>query len=180
MLMAILLMSAFVCEYIFKVLTHYPSTNYNLIRFFSNYSSYLPIFTSRLAPDECYKSSLTLFWAIIVVGSRRLKLDPTLLGTLAPEVLNLALTSFQSRRNRTDDIRGLLILCTWPCPSTSLLRDNTVALSSLLFSLSMQAGLHVPPASSRFALLKGPETENLSRQVELASLWVHVVIACQR
>lgn len=105
--------------------------------------------------------------------------DPTLLEALAPEVMNLGLTSFQARRNQIDDIKGLLILCTWPCPSTSLLRDNTVALSGLLLSLSMQAGLHVPRNSSRFSLLKAPEVEDLNRQQELTSLWVHVINICE-
>jgi len=105
--------------------------------------------------------------------------DPTLLQGLAPEVLTLALTSFQLRQNQLDDIRGLLLLCVWPCPSTTLLKDNTVALTGLLLSLSMQAGLHVP--TTAFAHLTGAGTEKQShRQVELASLWAYVVIVCQR
>lgn len=132
-----------------------------------------------MIPNDCYKKSPTLFWAIVVVGSRSLLSDPTLLRGLAPEVLNLALTSFQMRRNQIDDIRGLLILCTWQLPSASLLRDNSVALGGLLLSLSMQAGLHEPTRS--FAKLAGPGSELLStRQAESSSLWVQVVIAYQR
>jgi len=130
-------------------------------------------------PNGCYHKSLTLFWSIIAIGSRSLVSDPTLLQNLTPEVLNLGLTSFQLRRNQLDDIRGLLLLCTWPLPSTTLLKDNTVVLSGLLLSLSMQAGLHVP--TSAFAHLTGPGTEKQPhRQVEMAILWAQVVIACQR
>lgn len=147
-------------------------------RFFSTYAPLLSIFSTRMLPNECFKKSHILFWSIVVVGCRSLPSDPTLLHGLAPEVLTLTLTSFQIRRNLIDDIKGLLVLCTWPCPSTTLLKDNTVALSGLLLSLSMQAGLHV--STSQFGKLTQQESENrLRRQTELASLWAHVVIACQ-
>ena len=113
------------------------------------------------------------------MGSRSLISDPTLLHGLAGEVLNLALTSFQAMRNLIDDIKGLLLLCTWPCPSTTILRDNTVAISGLLLNLSMQAGLHAP--NTPFAQLSRDRGENhSSRRLELATLWVHVVITCDR
>jgi hypothetical protein len=127
----------------FAVTIHIYQINSMTCRFFSHYSLLLPIFTTRLMPSDCYHKYLTLFWAIIAIGSRSLISDPTLLQGLAPEVLNPSLTSFQLRRNQLDDIRGLLLLCTWPLPSTAFLKDNIVALSGLLLSLSMQASLHI-------------------------------------
>jgi transcriptional regulatory protein LEU3 len=123
--------------------------------------------------------SQTLFWAIVLTGSRSLGSDPTLLRGLVSEVLNIALTSFQSMRTLIDNIKGLLLLCTWPCPTTTILRDNTVALSGLLLNLSMQAGLHTP--HTQFARFSGAGTENQSNErSQLATLWLYVVIACDR
>lgn len=154
-------------------------TETNYTSFFSKYSPLLPIFSFRLLPNECYIKSQTLFWAIVLVGSRSLLSDPTLLRGLGSEVLNLALTSFQSMQSLVDDIKGLLLLCTWPCPTSTLLRDNTVALSGLLMNLSLQAGLHTP--NTQFARFSGSGIDNqLSECTELAALWVYVVIACDR
>lgn len=60
-----------------------------------------------------------------------------------------------------------------------MLRDNTVALSGLLLSLALQAGLHV--SNSHYGLLTGPGSESrASRQSEKAILWTHIVIVYQR
>lgn len=156
----------------FAITNHIHHAKLDISRFISHYSPLLSIFTAPLIPNDCYHQSLTLFWAIIAIGSRSLVSDPTLLQGLAPEVLNLCLTSVQLRRNQLDDIRGLLLLCTWPFPTGTSSRDNLIALNGLLLSLSMEAGLYLPTSAGTG---KVPH-----RQVEMASLWAQVIITWQR
>ncbi len=126
-----------------------------------------------------YRQSLVLFWSIVGIGSRSLATNPTLLRSLGPLVMDLALTSSRNREDPIAVIKGLLILCTWPFPTYSTYRDNTFALCGLLMNLALQAGLHLPSATHEFTKTPAFRPTKTKMQ-EIAALWVQVVITCQQ
>lgn len=104
--------------------------------------------------------------------------DPTLLDALAPKVTNLAHLSLQYRDEALPNIKGLLILMTWPIPRRVAYADTTFPLSGSLLHLAMQIGLHVPASSEDFAKAKLKLTEDdINRR---AGLWIYCLITYQR
>lgn len=100
-----------------------------------------------------------LFWAIIMVGSRRYRKNPTLLGFLSPHVTDLALMSVKFPIS-IPMIRGLLLLVNWPAPVKSKWTEITFTLAGILIHSAMQIGLHMPISSQDFSRKK----LNLSRR----------------
>jgi transcriptional regulatory protein LEU3 len=132
-----------------------------------------------MPPNLFYQQSLVLFWSIVGIGSRSLTADPTLLRSLGPLVMDLALASSRTREDPLPVIKGLLLLCTWPFPTYSTFRDNTFALCGLLMNLALQAGIHLPSATHEFT--KTPGYRPISKKMtEIAAIWLHVVLTCQR
>jgi hypothetical protein len=147
-----------------------------LRRFFSKYHHLLPILDQQIPPNMYFQQSLVLFWSVVGNGSRSL---PTLLRSLGPLVMDLALTSSRNREDPTAVIKGLLLLCTWLFPTYSTHRDNTFALCGLLVNLALQAGLHLPFATHEFTRTQTFRPTKTKMQ-EIAAMRLHVVLTCQQ
>jgi transcriptional regulatory protein LEU3 len=83
-----------------------------LRRFFSKYHHLFPILDQQISPNMYFQQSLVVFWSVVGIGSRSLATNPTLLRSLGPLEMDLALTSFRNREDPTAVIKGLLLLCT--------------------------------------------------------------------
>lgn len=125
-----------------------------------------------------YQCSPFLFWAIVGVGSRRYRKDPTLFGALAPKIINLALMSLKTKSATLSHIQALLLVLSWPFPPSSFCTDVTFPLSGSLIHVAMQAGLHIPVASQNFAKIGIKTTEEDIRK--RAELWAYCIITYQR
>lgn len=106
---------------------------------------------SRLDPDRCFNVSPMLFWAIVMVGSRRYLKNPTILGSVSSRVRDLALTSLGTGQPFLPDIKGTLLILTWPGPVDSKSIETSFSLTGLLIHSAMQIGLHMPSASQDFS-----------------------------
>lgn len=118
--------------------------------YFNNYASLLPVLNSRIDADRCYDVSPMLFWAIATVGSRRYLKNPTILGCLSSRVRDLALKSLGTGQPSLPDIKGTLLILTWPGPVDSKSVETSFSLTGLLIHAAMQIGLHMPSASQDF------------------------------
>ncbi|EXJ68009.1 uncharacterized protein A1O5_08624 [Cladophialophora psammophila CBS 110553] len=112
--------------------------------YFSHYHAYLPFLDPGISPAQYCDSSTLLFWSIISVASRRYQADPTLLTRLARAVTDLLWKSLQTEPHSLGVIQSLVLLCTWPFPTSSSTTDPTYTLSGMIIQLSIQMGLHRP------------------------------------
>jgi transcriptional regulatory protein LEU3 len=146
-------------------------------QFFTHYDPRLPILDSDRSPNWWYNHSSLVFWLIVSIGSRRYAKFPTLTNALSSRVTNLALSSLNSRYKPLEVIRGLVLLLTWPFPSTAFYRDSTCVLSGALLHLAMQCGLHTPFIKMHSFKENAMLDSNPSTR---AQLWAYVVIAYQK
>lgn len=106
---------------------------------------------SQVDPDRCYDVSPMLFWAIVMVGSRRYLKNPTLLSSVSPRVRDLALTTLGTGQPSLPDIKGTLLILAWPGPVDSKSVETSFRLTGLLIHSAVQIGLHMPSASQDFS-----------------------------
>lgn len=132
-------------------LSPYSCNQFNSVSYFNNYSWLLPVLNSRVDPDRCYDVSPMLFWAIVMVGSRKYLKNPTILGSLSSRVRDLLLTSLGTGQPSLPDIKGTLLILTWPGPVDSKSSETSFSLTGLLVHSAMQIGLHMPSASQDFS-----------------------------
>ena len=86
-----------------------------------------------------------------MVGSRRYLKNPTILGSLSSRVRDLALMSLGTGQPSLPDIKGTLIILTWPGPVNSKNVETSFSLTGLLIHAAIQIGLHMPNASQDFS-----------------------------
>lgn len=153
-------------------------SDYGWLSYFNNYSWLLPVLSSKPDPDLCYTSSPVLFWAIIMVGSRRYLKHPTLLGSISPRVRDLALASLGVGQPSLPSIKGALIILTWPGPVDSKSLDTSFRLAGLLIHAAMQIGLHMPAASQDFARVPIKTTDQDIRR--RSRIWAYCVLVYHR
>ena len=146
--------------------------------YFNNYAWLLPVLSSKPDPDLCYASSPVLFWAIVMVGSRRYLKNPTLLGTVSPRVRDLALASLGTGQPSLPSIKGALIILTWPGPVDSKSIDTSFRLAGLLIHSAMQIGLHMPTASQDFSRIPIKTTDQDIRK--RSRIWAYCVLLYHR
>jgi hypothetical protein len=131
---------------------------------------------TRLEPDDFYQRSPLLFWAIAGVACRTYAKDPTLLDSLGERVLNLSLLSL--RKPCIPNIKGLLLILTWPLPKSASSHDSTYAISGSVVHMAMQIGLHIPTSSQDFSRVKVNLTEQ--QIISRAELWGYCIVTYQR
>ncbi|KAL2008418.1 hypothetical protein VTN00DRAFT_6612 [Thermoascus crustaceus] len=146
--------------------------------YFKEYAYFMPILDASISPNVYYQRSPFLFWAIIGVGSRHYRKDPTLFGALAPKIINLALMSLKTKSATLSHIQALLLVLSWPFPPSSLCMDITFPLSGSLIHMAMQAGLHISVTSQNFAKIGIKMTEEDIKK--RAELWAYCIITYQR
>lgn len=153
-------------------------TDHSLPSYFNNYAWMLPVLNTKPDPDLCYTSSPILFWAIIMVGSRRYLKNPTLLAAISPRVRDLALASLGAGQPSLPSIKGALIVLTWPGPVDSKSIDTSFRLAGLLVHAAMQVGLHMPTASQDFSRIPIKTTDQDIRK--RSQIWAYCVLVYHR
>ncbi|KIW25712.1 uncharacterized protein PV07_08868 [Cladophialophora immunda] len=139
--------------------------------YFKHYHPMLPILDASCRPDTYYyKLSPFVFWCVVITGSRRYELDPTLLGRLSPGVTVLASKALQQTSSYFSTIRGLMILCTWPLPMKTILDDPSPMYSGAAMQLALQHGLHM-------LQLRGAVAD-VSYEPFLARTWAYLEFSC--
>ncbi|KAF3904421.1 hypothetical protein ABW21_db0206484 [Orbilia brochopaga] len=113
--------------------------------FFEHYHPFLPMLDPTASPSTCYNSSQLLFWVVISIASRRYpNSEPNLLIRLSRAVSRLVWSTLATVPHNKYVVKALILLSTWPFPTSSTLTDPTYMLSSLAMSVAIQMGLHRP------------------------------------
>ncbi|KAM0260094.1 hypothetical protein ACHAQJ_003019 [Trichoderma viride] len=107
-----------------------------------HYHPYLPFLDPSTSLHEFYESSELLFWSIISVAARRLQSHPTLLPKLARSVTDHLWKTLRSIPYSLRVVQSLIILCTWPFPTSSSTADPTYMLAGMMVQMGTQMGLH--------------------------------------
>ncbi|KAJ9606709.1 hypothetical protein H2200_008717 [Cladophialophora chaetospira] len=118
--------------------------------YFSKYHMFLPFLDPGLSPDQYYDRSTLLFWSIISVASRRCLSNPTLLSRLARTLTDVIWKSLQALPHSLAVIQSLVLLCTWPFPTSSSSTDPSYMLSGMVVQVGLQMGLHRPKSPDDF------------------------------
>ncbi|KAH8898123.1 hypothetical protein GQ53DRAFT_623572, partial [Thozetella sp. PMI_491] len=144
--------------------------------FFEHYHPMLPILDPSWDPDSFYKLSPFVFWCLLITGSRRYELDPTILDRLAPSIKRLSLNALSHVAGYFPAICGLAILCTWPLPMNTMWDDPSPMYSGAAMQLALQHGLHMftkEHASARLVPFRG-----ITHEASLARIWAYLEFVC--
>ncbi|KFY91885.1 hypothetical protein V500_04417 [Pseudogymnoascus sp. VKM F-4518 (FW-2643)] len=145
--------------------------------YFKHYHPILNILEPQCEWQDYFTYSPLLFWTIIVTGSRRYSLDPTMLELLAPKVTTLAALAMTSISKYLPSISALLILCAWPLPMENASDDPSSVYAGAILQLALQNGLHMRSKRQDFAqnqLIK----ETLNQEISLVRLWGWCKVIC--
>lgn len=123
-------------------------------RFFTNYHPFLPFLDATRSADAYYSLSPLLFWTIISVASRRWEQDEALFRFLVSPVSRLVWDTTQVLPNKLSSVQALLLLCTWPFPTTSLWQEPTPIWSAMACSMAQQLGLPSADRGAEFSRVK--------------------------
>lgn len=146
-------------------------------RYFKHYHPILPILDPQRGCGDYYKNSCMLYWTIIVTGSRRYHLDPTLLEVLAPKVATMAALAMTRPSEYTATISGLLILCAWPLPIENSADDPSSVYSGIVLQLCLQNGLHM--RSKRQDFSQSLLVTNANEEIFRDRLWAWCKVVCR-
>ncbi|KAL3488432.1 hypothetical protein BJX62DRAFT_227371 [Aspergillus germanicus] len=136
--------------------------------YFDHYHPFLPFLNTGKSPHAYYESSELLFWSIISAAAHRSQ-NPTLLPRLARSVTDLVWSTLRSIPYTLQSVQSLVILCTWPFPTSSSTADPTYTLAGIMLQLALQMGLHCAPNAQDFT--KIPRTLNTNEHSEWAAAW---------
>ncbi|KAK6428274.1 hypothetical protein LTR95_015582, partial [Oleoguttula sp. CCFEE 5521] len=95
-----------------------------------------------------------LFWTILWVGSRRYSKGRETADFLAAHISEVALAALSARSTIMQTLQGLLVLCTWPVPVTTMRNDLSYFLSGAALNLAMEIGLHAYGNGQDFSRVK--------------------------
>ncbi|KAF3929416.1 hypothetical protein ABW19_dt0210175 [Dactylella cylindrospora] len=113
--------------------------------FFEFYHPFLPMLDPSTTPSTYYTSSQLLFWVVVSIASRRYPSgEPNLLIRLSRAVSKLVWSTLATVPHSKHVVKALILLSTWPFPTSSTLTDPTYMLSGLAVSVAIQMGLHRP------------------------------------
>ncbi|KAL7911460.1 hypothetical protein GGI35DRAFT_442855 [Trichoderma velutinum] len=142
--------------------------------YFTSYHPFLPFLDPEQTPDEYFSKSSLLFWTILSVAARRYERDVSLLRKLSSCVTKLAWEVISTRGNQLTTIQSLLLLCTWPFPTCSLLLESTPVWGDIALSMATQLGLYQPDQPGYFSRLNCIST--ISLQTEKLRTWLACTI----
>jgi Fungal specific transcription factor domain len=148
------------------------------IRFFKHYHQILPILEPEYGFKDYLAHSPLLFWTIIITGSRRYSLDPTLLEVLAPKVANLAALAIFRISEYIPTISALLILCAWPLPMENASDDPSPVYSGVIMQLALQNGLHMRSARQDFSQ-NHLSSDTTTQEIFRIRLWGWCKVICR-
>ncbi|KIV97159.1 hypothetical protein PV10_00941 [Exophiala mesophila] len=144
--------------------------------FFRHYHRTLPILDPSWDPDTVYLLSPFVFWCVVITGSRRYDLDPTILHRLAPGVTQMALLQLSQFQSYFPTICGLVMLCVWPLPMKTVHDDPSLLYSGIAMQMALQHGLHLFPQSQAYGC--PVPYRSATREASLARVWAYVEFVC--
>jgi hypothetical protein len=119
--------------------------------YFARYHPYLPL----LSPDTPYTNffamSPLLHWTILAIAMRRYDGRPGLLQELRRSFTDLMWSTIASDPQSYHIVKALVLICTWPMPSSSTSHDPSMMLCGTMVQLAMQFGLHRPSHAQDFS-----------------------------
>lgn len=142
-----------------------------------HYHPYLPFLDPNTSLHEYYESSPLLFWSVIAIAARRLQSHPTLLAKLARSVTDLLWKTLRSIPYSLRVVQSLVILCTWPFPTSSSTADPTYMLAGIMVQMGTQMGLHRALNAEDF--VKVPLHLNVYEYSEWVKTWEACNIVAQ-
>ncbi|KAF2755449.1 transcriptional regulatory protein LEU3 [Pseudovirgaria hyperparasitica] len=145
--------------------------------YFDHYHRFLKILDPSVPPNAYFMESPLLFWAVIGTACRTYTKDLSLLYSLAPKVVSLALTTLQ-KQPTIQTVKALLLLLTWPFPKGVYDSDVAYPMAGALLHIAMQIGLHIPASSQDFSRVKLRLTE--AEVDDRCGIWARVVIVYHR
>ncbi|KAF2748722.1 C6 zinc finger domain-containing protein [Sporormia fimetaria CBS 119925] len=151
-----------------------PKIDHLFTTYFTQYHALLPILDNTKTPNDYYEESKFLFWSIIVTGARRYTEDPRITRDVSQLITPLAFESMALRQTPIPVIQGLLILCTWRLPTSSMFLDITHVLCGAAVHLATQIGLHVAGVGQDFA--RQPLKKDQDQMVFRAKLWMYCIV----
>ncbi|KAI1660571.1 hypothetical protein F4813DRAFT_379347 [Daldinia decipiens] len=95
---------------------------------------------------------------------------------LAPRMNKMALLALEDTNSPMETIQGIILLCHWPVPTSSMYKDMTQMLSGAALHLAMQIGLHVVGTGQDFARTVLPSNADHSSRAFRAQLWTRCLI----
>ena len=112
--------------------------------FNQHYTVHLPgLFDPAITPNKRFQQSPFLFWTIVCTGSRRYAANPRIYTQLSKRMIGFVLSSLISSARPIPAIQAVILLCSWPVPTTSIFHDPAHALAGAALNLATQNGLHV-------------------------------------
>ncbi|KAF2233648.1 hypothetical protein EV356DRAFT_200261 [Viridothelium virens] len=146
--------------------------------FFQHYEKFIPgIFKSDMSPSQYYEKSPFLFWSLVSVGARKYSEDPLLLEVVTKYVMDVAVLSLYSMSNALPAIQAVLLLCLWPLPVNTTVKDPSHALAGAAMQLAVQNGLHIYGHQQDF-YRENVECRYADKKFR-ALLWIHCVTVFQ-
>ncbi|KAI0849126.1 hypothetical protein F5Y00DRAFT_253060 [Daldinia vernicosa] len=95
---------------------------------------------------------------------------------LAPRMNKMALLALENSNSPMETLQGIILLCHWPVPTSSMYKDMTQMLSGAALHLAMQIGLHVLGTGQDFARTVLPSNADYSSRAFRAQLWIQCLI----
>lgn len=138
------------CAFCCRVLT---SPAYSVLThrsFFRDYHPHLPFLDPEIHPSAYFESCELLFWAIVSVAARRFQHNPTLLPQLSRHVSDLVWNKVRILPSSKGIVQSLVLLCSWPFPTSSTATDTTYLLSGVMMQIGIQLGLNRPTTPEDF------------------------------
>jgi transcriptional regulatory protein LEU3 len=143
--------------------------------FISDYHPTMPVIDPNVPAQQCCESSPLLFWCIMAIASRRGQKYN--LGKLSHAIMNMLWEAIRSVPHSVHLVQAILLISTWPFPTSSSATDPTYVLTHNAVSASIQLGLHRPQHQQDFAKYRLRLTE---REVVLrANLWIACNVVAQ-
>jgi hypothetical protein len=103
--------------------------------------------------------------------------EPSLLSALSLSVMDLVWRIISAFPHSRYTVQALVLICTWPFPTSSMWTDPSFTLISIAKSTSLQLGLHRPELVQDFSRVKGGLTpEGIQEAVKT---WAACFIAGQ-
>lgn len=118
--------------------------------YFALYHDTMPIIDPNISAQQYCEMSPLLFWCIMAVASRRSVEHPTLLYSLAQPVMDLLWKAIRSVPHSPVLVQSILLICTWPFPTSSSATDPSYVLVHTAVSAAVQMGLHRPQHQQDF------------------------------
>ncbi len=114
----------------------------------------------------------------MTIGARPYSKDPTILGLLAPKVIDLAQRAIFHRENPLSTLQAFLLLTVWPMPVDTMHKDISPVLAGAMLNLAVTVGLHVHGIGQDFS--RTTLHPDANQKIFRTKLWLSCLIASQR